>query len=155
ETKDAAGKSDWFNVLEDFGKKDWKSLNKTIELPRGTVSARFRVQLNKTYGRFWLGELAASYLAPAPRRDDRIVRMLFSTARLGNLLFPNDPRQVAITVEAKKPLRDDQLKLTCVVRDYWGAEQEGPLTAQLASPEKRGDRYIYQAVLDLRFPPDI
>ena len=77
-------------------------------MPKGVNAARFHVQLNKADGRFWVDELSAAYLAPAPRKDDRIARMLFSTAQLGNLLFPKDPRQVSVTVEAVKPLRDNQ-----------------------------------------------
>lgn len=87
----------------------------------------------------------------SPRRGGRTTasRLLFSTAQLGNLLFPDDPRRVNVTVEAIKPLRDDQHTLTYVVRDYWGAEQMRPATATLERKEKKDNRFIYQATIDL------
>src|SRR5581483_2909349 len=119
ECLDAAGKLvERFPLADIFGKRDWQPINKRVELPKGVTAARFHVQLNKTYGRFWLDELSAAYLAPAPRRDDRVVRLLFATARLGNLLLPDDPRRVSVTVEASKPLRESQLSLAYDVRDY-------------------------------------
>lgn len=136
-----------------FGKRDWQQVSKHAELPRGSVSARFQVQLNKTHGRFWVDEISAAYLAPASRKDDRVARLVFATARQGNLLFPNDPRQVSITVEASKPLRDNQLSLSYEVRDYWGAEQMRPATVSLKRPEKKEARFNYEASLDLTAVP--
>ncbi len=151
ECLDSAGKSiAHVTAGEVFGKQeDWKSVSQRIELPNGTSAARFLIQLNKTYGRFDFDDLSASMLAPPPRRDDRIAKLLFSTARLGNLLFPEDPRKVDITVECRKPLRDDQHTLNYVVRDYWGAEQIQPATVALGKPEKKGDRLVYAAAIDL------
>ena len=91
ECLDAGGKViDRLTLADLFGKHDWQPVHKRVELPKGVASARFHVQLNKTDGRFWVDELSAAYLAPAPRKDDRIARLLFSTAQLGNLLFPDD-----------------------------------------------------------------
>jgi hypothetical protein len=118
-------------------------------LPKGVASARFTIFFNKTHGEFEVDDVSASLLAPPPRRDDRIAKLLFSTARLGNLLFPEDPRKVDITVECRKPLRDDQHTLNYVVRDYWGAEQTEPATVTLGKPEKKGDRFVYAASIDL------
>ncbi len=142
-----------FTIADLFGKRDWLQASKTVELPKGTAAARFRVQLNKTYGRLWVEDLSVSPLAPAPRRDRRIDRLLFSTARLGNLLFPNDARQVEITVEAVKPLREDQLSLSFVVRDYWGAEQMRPTPAALKRSEKKDGRINYKASINLSGVP--
>ena len=150
ECLDGAGKVvERIPVADLFGKHDWQALSKRVEMPKGVKSARFHVQLNKADGRFWVDDLSAAYLAPARRKDDRIARLLFSTAQLGNLLFPDDPRRVNVTVEAIKPLRDDQHTLTYVVRDYWGAEQMRPATATLERKEKKDNRFIYQATIDL------
>ena len=124
-----------------------------MELPKGVASARFQVQLNKTDGSFWVDDLSAVLPRPAPRQDDRIARLLFSTAQLGNLLFPDDPRTVDVTVEARKPLRDDQRTVSYVVRDYWGAEQTRPATVTLGQAEKKGDRFVYAASIDLSAAP--
>ncbi len=136
-------------VADEFGKQDWQAVEKRAELPAGAQQARFRILLAKTYGRFWVDDLSASHLAPPSLQDDRITRMLFATAQLGNLLFPDDPRTVSVTVETKKPLRDEQHQLTYVVRDYWGAEQTLPATVSLSVPEKKPHGYAYQATLDL------
>ncbi|OWK46532.1 hypothetical protein [Fimbriiglobus ruber] len=150
EALDAAGKVvERITLAEQFGKRDWQPIKKQVDLPKGVTAARFQVRLDKTHGRFWLDDLSAAYLAPAPRKDDRISRLLFSTARLGNLLFPDDPRRVNVTVEATKPLRDEQLAMTWEVRDYWGAEQSRPATATLQRAGKKDNRLAYEATIDL------
>ncbi|MFT5470213.1 MAG: hypothetical protein ACI8UO_005338, partial [Verrucomicrobiales bacterium] len=140
-------------VAEVFEEHDWQLLNAVVEIPTGSVAARFQIQLNKTYGSFQIDDLKAAYLAPALRRDDRVSRLLFSTAQLGNLLFPEDSREVGITVEARKPLRAQQLQLTYVVRDYWGSEHTQPGSVALAAKGKQGDRFIYEASIDLASAP--
>jgi hypothetical protein len=54
-----------------------------------------------------------------------------------------------LTIEARRPLRDDQRTVGYVVRDYWGSEQTGPATVVLGKPEKKGDRLVYAATIDL------
>ena len=154
ECLDSAGKVVDRVVLADvFGKHDWERVTQRIDIPKGVATARVQAQLNKTYGRFWIDEVGASYLAPSPRKDDRIDRVLFATAQLGNLLFPNDPRTVNVTVETRKPLRDSQHALSYVVRDYWGAEQTQPATVTLGKSEKKGDRFHYQTTINLSSAP--
>lgn len=136
-------------VAEVFGTHGWEPVKRRVELPQGVVRARFHVQLNKTYGRFWLDEIAAAYLAPSARKDDRIVRALFSTAQVGNLLLPGDPRTVGVTLETRKPLPDGQAAATYEVRDYWGAEQTKPVAVPLGPMEKREKGFAYRASLDL------
>ena len=150
ECLDAQGKIvERLSIAELFGKKEWQQINKRVELPNGVSSARFRIQLNKTHGHFWVDELSASHLAPAARKDERINRLLFATAQMGNLLFPKDPRLVKITVETTKPLRDSQLSVSCEVRDYWGAEQMRPATVTLKRSDKKSARIIYETSVDL------
>jgi hypothetical protein len=154
ECLDRAGKLIERVTLADvFGKHDWQSVTQRIDLPKGIVNARVQAHLNKTYGSFWIDELSAAYLAPAPRTDDRIARMLFSTAQLGNLLFPSDPRTMSVTVETRKPLRESQHELSYVVRDYWGAEQMHSAGVMLGPSEKKGGRFHYHAEIDLTDVP--
>lgn len=154
EALDSAGKVvERSTVAEIFGKRAWQPSKQRVDLPKGAITARFHAQLNKTYGSFWLDDLSAACLAPALPKDDRIARVLFSTAQLGNLLFPNDPRRVSVEVLTRKPLLDNQRTITCVVRDYWGAEQTQPLEGALADAEKKGDGFSYAATLDLTDAP--
>ena len=153
ECLDADGKTlERITVADVFGEHERETLSKRVEVPTGAVSARFQLQLNKTHGTFSVKDLSASFVAPA-RKDDGIARVLFSTAQVGNLLFPDDPRRVSIAVETTKPLRDEQLAVSCVVRDYWGAEQTRPATAKLAPPEMKDARFIYKTEIDLRDAP--
>lgn len=151
---DASGKSiEKLSILELFGKKPAQQVKKTVDMPSGAVAARFEIRLHKTYGRFVVDDLSASYLAPAAAKDDRIVRLVFGTAALGNLLLPGDSRRVTLTLETRKPLRDEQRQVTCVVRDYWGAEQTNPTTVQLGAPQRKDELYLYEGALDLTDAP--
>lgn len=150
ELLDASGKAiDRTTLVDAYGKKPWTTTTRIVDVPATATQARFVARLNKTYGTFDLDDLSAAYLAPAPKRDDRIVRALFSTAQLGNLLFPEDPRTVDVVVEARRPLDERQRTMKFVVRDYWGAEQGQASTVVLGEPEKANDRLRYAAKLDL------
>ncbi len=154
ECLDATGKViDRLPLFEFYRESAWKISTKRVELPKGVAAARFQTQLNKSYGQFWLDDLSASYLAPSPRKDDRIARLLFSTAQVGNLLFPADSRSIGITVEAHKPLRDTQRHLTYTVRDYWGAPQTQPQTVDLLPARQKDKRLSYEASIDLAGAP--
>lgn len=148
ECMDGGGKVvEKFPLAEVFGMREWKPVSKVIEMPAGAATARFVCVMNKSEGSVGIDELSAAFLAPPVAKDDRVTRILFSTAALGNLLMPEDSRKVGITVEAKKPLRDSQHALTWVVRDYWGAEQTKASTVTLA--KKQGGKLSYEASIDL------
>ena len=66
-----------FTVADVFGKNQPGPAEKIFEFPEGTVSAQFEAKLNKTHGEFRIDHLTASYLAPAPLRDDKIERPPF------------------------------------------------------------------------------
>jgi len=154
ECLDTSGKLvEAFTIAEITGKQAWKPASKQVVSPPQASTARFRIELAKTYGSLWIDELSASYLAPAVKKDERIARLLFGTQRLGNLLYPQDPRKVTLTVEATRPLRDNQLTVSYEVRDYWGAEQMRPATAPLAKGENKKDKLIYEATVDLADVP--
>lgn len=148
ECLDGAGKVvDRLPLAEVFGAREWKAVSKIVDLPAGASTARFSVVMNKAEGSVGIDELSAAFLAPPVAKDDRVSRILFSTAALGNLLLPEDSQKIGITVEAKKPLRDSQYALTWVVRDYWGAEQTKPATVTLL--RKSGEKPTYVASIDL------
>ena len=85
----------------------------------------------------------------APRKDKRIAAILFATAQMGNMLFPEDKRMVGVTVRATKPLTENQRELSYVVRDYWGAEQIAAGKAPLVKAGRKGNWIEYEASLDL------
>lgn len=142
-----------FRLVDVFGDHDWERVSQVAEFPPSTSAARFRVELNKTHGEFRVDDLSAAYLAPAPQRDDRIRRLLFSSDRLGNLLYPEDPRTLEVEVITSRPLREDQVDLAYVVRDYWGSEQTAPATVKVGEPERQDGDFIYRATLDLNEVP--
>ncbi len=68
---------------------------------------------------------------------------------MGNLLYPEDKRTVKLSVVATKPLDEKQKVVSCVVRDYWGAEQGPPAKVALGPPRREGKNYVYDAEIDL------
>lgn len=137
-------------LVDTFGQKNWQPINRRIEVPEQATAARFHVQLNKAAGRFWIDEISASFVSAVVKKDHRIDRIMFSTAQMGNLLFPEDKRVVDVTVVATKPLSEKQLDLSFAVRDYWGAEMAAPdkVTLQPDETQKAG-KLQYKASIDL------
>lgn len=154
ELLDGGGKEVSHTTLAElYGSRPWQPVAKTIDVPAGVSSARLRTQLNKSEGKFWIDDVSAAFLAPAPKKDLRVARIVMGTASLGNMLLPDAPRVFDVTVEAVRPLRENQRSLTYEVRDYWGAEQMKPATLTLEKKEKKGDRFIYQGNIDLAKVP--
>ena len=153
ECLDGDGKTiDRITVADVFGEQERRAVGKRVNVPEGAANARFQTQLNKTHGTFSATDLSAIFIAP-PRKGEGIAHLLFSTARPGNLLFPDDPRRVGIKVEAMKPLFENQRTVSCAVRDYWGAEQMKPATVALGEPENAGERFICKSEIYLRDVP--
>ncbi len=155
ECLDAAGRVvERVALAEIYGTKDWQAVRKSVTVPKGAAAARFSVRLEKAWGSFWLDDLSAAHLAAAAKKDDRIVRALLSTGRPGNLLMPGDKPVVDLVLEARRALMPEQQQVQYVVRDYWGAEQAKPATAELALAEKAKDgTHRYKAALDLAAAP--
>ncbi len=154
EWMDASGKAvGSVSLAELFKQRNWQAVSKRLQTPAGAAAARFRVELRKTSGKFWVDEISASYVAAAPRKDKRVAAILFSTAQMGNMLFPDDKRLVTATVRATKPLKDAQCELSYVVRDFWGAEQTAAGKAALVKTGKKGNWIEYDAALDLSEAP--
>lgn len=125
-----------------YGKQDWQEASKSVNLPAGVALAKLHVQLNKTYGRFWIDSLSASRLSVQPV-EQRIERILLSTDVTGNLFLPEEAVAFHVTVAATKPLPLGQQVLTASVRDYWGAEQLPDAQIALSRQEKKDGRFIY------------
>lgn len=140
-------------LAEPFRKTAWKPVAKQVTLPEGAAQGRFRAQINKeTPGKFWIDELSATPIVVA-QKDDRIKRLMFTTAALGNLLLPTDSRVVTLTVLAAKPLPDEQRKASVVVKDYWGAEQIQPIDVALERKGKQNNLFTYEGTADLAQVP--
>ena len=136
--------------IGDFDRqKNWTPLSRRVELPSGSAQARFFVEMNKTHGTFLVDGLTAAYRGAGRRETETVDRILFSTAQMGNLLFPDDPRTMNIEVETFRPLPENLRKVTVVVRDYWGAEQAAPVTAPLTPRSETS----YEAKVDLSAIP--
>ena len=125
-----------------YGKADWQVVSQPATLPRGAAQARFRVQLNKTYGSFWLDDLSASPLSTQPIVQ-RVERVLLATDAVGNLFLPGDKVRFQVTVQAVEPLEKTQQVVRYSVRDYWGALQLPPGEAVLDKAPRKEDRFVY------------
>jgi len=152
ECLDDAGKViDQISVADVFGKNGWNGFGGQYEIPKATVASRFRVQLNKTYGKLWVDELSVTYLGEAPHK--RVDRLVFSTVALGNLLYPTDSRVISLSVRAPEELPEASRVVNFVVCDYWGAEQMAPVKVPLTEAPKQGDNFMYQGSVDLASVP--
>ena len=147
---DAAGKAVGSNlVVEQFRKNGWKLVSKRVDIPANAVAARFVARINKeTPGRFWVDEISAAPVA-ADQKDERINRLMIAASQTGNLLFPEDPRTFMLTVLAARPLPEELRKVSCVVRDYWGAELSAPISVKIERKEKKNGFFVYEGQLDL------
>jgi len=134
-----------------YGEADWRLESKPVVLPEGASQARFRVQLNKTYGSFWLDELSAAPLSGSPI-EQRVERVLLATDALGNLFLPGEKVALHVTVEAVKPLDKSQQVVRYTLRDYWGALQGPPAEASLSKAVRQGGKFIYTT--EIQVPAD-
>lgn len=141
-------------VAERDGKTDgWETLEVPVEVPAGAASGQVHIELKKTWGTIVIDDVSISPLSPAPLRAPRAERLLFSTTQLGNLLFPDDPREVEIELICRKPLTGTAPSLEWSLRDYWGAEQADPQTLELGKPETRDGKFVYRLKADLYAVP--
>lgn len=131
-----------------YGHADWTEVSQPVTLPREARQARFRIQLHKTYGSFWLDDLSAAPLSSQPI-EPRVERVLLATEALGNLFLPGDRVAFHVTVEAAKPLAAAERMLRYSVRDYWGAEQLAPGSVDLEKAPRKESRFVYAADIEI------
>lgn len=154
ELLDAADKvTDTVTLIDLFGQRNWTPVSKRVDIPAQVARARFKAELHKAEGRFWIDELSASFLAATPRRDNRISRVVLSSDRVGNLFFPEDPRRTHVTLDALKPLAPEQMNFRWSVHSYWGAELAPPATATFTTGLRKQNAFEYTATLDLSALP--
>ncbi|MEM1060356.1 MAG: sugar-binding protein [Verrucomicrobiota bacterium] len=136
-----------------FKKNPWKQEKQQVELPDGTAQARFVFSIKKeTPGSFWVDELAVAPVQ-GKQAEDRIERLMFTTARTGNLIYPDDPKEVDLELWAKKPLPEELRQLSLTVRDYWGAEQGAPVQVTLERSGRNKENFVYKAKADISGVP--
>ncbi len=136
-----------------FGEREWKAGSVKVVMPRAAVTAHLEARLDKTYGSFWMDEVSVRRIAPPPANATPITRLLFSTAQLGNLLLPADPREIKVEVLATRALTEKERALTWVLRDYWGAEHTAPAALQLSEGERKDRDFVHRATIDLSKVP--
>lgn len=141
------------NLAQPFRNTPWKSEARTLEPPAGAAWARLAGEINKeTPGHFWIDHLVVKTGGNAEKRSP-IRRITFTTAQLGNLLYPEDSRKVALEVWTGRILSADELTVHCRVKDYWGAEQSVPIEVKLAEAGRKEELYLYSGQLDLAAVP--
>ncbi|MCX7046849.1 MAG: hypothetical protein NTX50_15345 [Candidatus Sumerlaeota bacterium] len=153
EMLDGAGKTvDKQVALQMTGANGWKPFRKTIEAPAGAVAARFRVELDKTYGAFGIDEIAAAFVEAVKTEDKRIERIMAAPSKLGGLFLPDETPTYKVSVWAVKPLRPEDLTLTASVSDYWGAEQGSTQSIELRKTGFKNQTFQYEGELKLESP---
>jgi len=153
ELLDGAGKSvDRQAVLQLTGENAWHPFRKQIEAPAGAAAARFRVELEKTYGTFGVDELAASFVEVANVAEKRIERVMAAPSRLGGMFLPDETPTYKVSVSSAKPLRPEEQTVTAVVSDYWGAEQGPGQTVALHKTGFKEQAFQYEGELKLEQP---
>jgi hypothetical protein len=132
-----------------YGYRNWKQEERQIEIPQNVAFVRFFITIEKeTPGKFWLDELSISPVKEDGNADN-IKRMMFTTAQMGNLLYPDDSDEINIDVWTAKPLSEKERKLTIVLKDYWGAEQAEPIESRLELQEQKEKQCSYAAKINL------
>ncbi|MEX0774546.1 MAG: sugar-binding protein [Phycisphaeraceae bacterium] len=127
----------------------WQPFRKIVETPQGTTAGRIEVSLQKTYGWYEVDDLKAAHVAAASAIEKRIDTMHVKSDATGNLFLPEAPVVMHLSVQAFKPLRQEELEVTYVVRDYWGAEQAPAATVTLQATGYNKDRFGYRTDIDL------
>jgi len=109
-----------------FGKTDWKQVEQTVALPTNAASARFRVELQKTYGQYLVDDLFITRLN-LQTIEPSVESIRIASAAVGNLFFPGDAVEFQITVPTAKPLDAADRIVRYSVQDYRGEVQyQGP-----------------------------
>ncbi|HCE46337.1 MAG TPA: hypothetical protein DET40_22555 [Lentisphaeria bacterium] len=132
-----------------YGKSEWKLFKKNVEIPDGAATARFKVVMNKTYGKFSIDDLSAKYVSPSPNSNSIFSAIKFSSDSLGNIFYPGDKLSFNVIVECRKDWQAENREVSCVISDYWGAECSEPMKIKLVPDEKAGGKIQYKGKIDL------
>ena len=141
------------NLVTLFRVNNWKRERVQLSTPENAVSARFIASIQKeTPGKFWIDELSVT-LQKDKSDESNVKRIMFTTAQLGNLLFPDGDKKVTIEALTSKTFPEGFTKMQWFLTDYWGAEQSEAKEITLVSKGKRGEFYNYSATIDLATLP--
>jgi hypothetical protein len=141
-----------FAVIQ--GKTPWRKLRKRVEAPVGTAAAKLAITISKTYGTVWAEGLTLERVGDlvVRRSDEMVVR--FTTCRMGDLLYPEDPAVAQVEITAKQPLAPAERTLRWDLRDYWGALQAQPQQTALSDLGQTSDGHFrYGATIDMTAQP--
>jgi len=145
--ENAAGKAiQSLEVATAQGKSAWKPIAKRCTAPAGTTRGQLIVELNKTFGQAWLDAVAVT---PAQSSSELSRRVKFSSAYLGNMLYPEDRVRLSTDVRTPQRLTPEARHIQWDVRDYWNAPLCPPRAATLVEKGQASDAtWEYQATLD-------
>lgn len=139
-------------LVDQCKESHWKSLSRQIELPKGTVQARFSVSAHKTRGTCDFDALVATPIK-AESAERLVERILIDGRKTGpdgkkqtngHLFYPDEAVEFDITAESVRPISATSRIATVRVTDYWGAEQfDAPLEVPLASIGRTDGRFGY------------
>jgi len=150
ETIDTQGKpGQTFQIVERDGKRNWQTTTKNVGIPANFPKGRIKAEIRKAKGEFWVDGLTVRKSVDK-NSDPDVDRLFFDTAQMGNLLYPEDSKEVKATVWAKRELSDAERQLSFQVTDYWGAEMGEPLKGELkqTGKNKRG-HFLYETKVDM------
>lgn len=129
------------------GKKGWKEFRKRYEVPAEAATGRFRIKMNKTWGKFSLDNMYAAFQYTAPKK-------LFKAVRIGpkvfsGMFYPGEKIVFDLTADCAEAwkVKDPQAKV--IISDYWGAEQLDPIIVKLTKGEATKKKIPYQGLLNL------
>ncbi len=150
ESLDGAGKViDTNEFLLITKQNGWKEFKKVVDIPKNANSARFRIVMNKTYGKFSIDEMAASFVSASPKQNAIFSAVKFASKAMGNMFFPGDKITFDVTVECTKAWPAETKDVICTVTDYWGAEYSEPIKVKLEKGKREKGKTKYSGVLDL------
>lgn len=138
----AGGTVERITLVDQTGAKNWKPFAKQVDLPKGTVKARFAVTVHKTHGSCDIDALSATPLEIA--REEKIVeRIVISSDATGNLFLPDATVTFKLDVQSTRPLPAAERRALIDVTDYWGAEQFAVQTVALERQGLAQQRFRY------------
>lgn len=145
---DANGKViDKHEVRVISGKKPWKEFRQRYEIPEEAATGRFRIKMNKTWGKFTIDNLYAAFQCPAPKTLFKAVKIKPKT--YSGMFYPGEKIIFDITAECSEEWKDDNTEAVVTITDYWGAEQLDPIKVKLEKGQTNKKFFPYQGVMNL------
>lgn len=131
-----------------FAEQDWQPQRRQIQIPPSATKARFRIQLNKTYGQCFLDNLQLQqviFFGEAPK----VQQILIQGDAMGNLFRVSQPIRFSIQVQSNPALQSSEQQAAVEVRDYWGALISQPAAVALSRINQESDVFHYQTEIQI------